>query len=192
MEVKRSKSIRSRRFRAIFVTTISIVAIYLVLVLVFGRPLSIVGSLWGGEKSGNTGSTVGPGPDYDKWDRIRFISLIGLSADEVRDKLGEPGIDNTLAPQQDGGLKFISASTGRDTTSHLDEQTVVGYCVVMELENRLLLSVGTASSKELSPSQLELVRKDPRASLASYENKQRCGPKFNGGIHVDSVLVRPH
>jgi hypothetical protein len=184
-----SKSCRRVKVQRILLgTAVVLVVLYLVLVFVFGRPFSIFGAHEDSEKESHTGATTGD--HYAGWEQFELINLIGTPADEVRNVLGNPGVDNTLASTSDGGLKFASASTGKDSSKNLAKEVVVGYCVSMELADRIFLSVGTADN--VSPGELKTIRGDRHGVLASYMKSKKCGPGFNGGIHVNTVLVRPH
>lgn len=179
----------SPRSRIFVGAIIAIVFVYILLVTVFGRPYGIV--------SFNTSEELKVGSDVvlpsAGWDQLNISDLIGDSLAEAKDKLGRPGIDNTLAPEDQGGLKVVvdKAPSG---TQPADNMTVVGYCATTELADRIFLTLAVSDPGRISAAASKEMSEDPQEVAYRYMKSNRCDGEsigqFTPWIDVKPVADR--
>ncbi|MGB3604679.1 MAG: hypothetical protein WBA38_14135 [Gordonia sp. (in: high G+C Gram-positive bacteria)] len=175
----------TRRVRVIGLTVVALVFVYILLITVFGRLMGIISHSTSEESQ--TGTRIGD--KYEGWELVNLVDLIGRSIDEAKRTLGTPAVDNTLAPENEGGLKVIvdQASAG---TPPVGRMIVVGYCSRMELAGRNFLTLAVADPSDLSSEDRKSLISDRVQVSYRYMAAHKCDAATLGQL-TPWISVRP-
>ncbi|WP_156890446.1 hypothetical protein [Gordonia shandongensis] len=175
----------SRRSRIVGGAVLVLVCVYLMSITVFGRPYGII--------SFDTSAHVEPGRDVVSrtagWDQLYLSDLIGKTLAESKRKLGTPGVDNTLAPEGQGGL-IVRVDAAPDHAEPAPEMIVVGYCVFMELADRHFLTLAVADPATIDSAARRAIVDEPEQVAYRYMAEHRCDSDAIGQF-TPWLVVRP-
>ncbi len=159
----------SPRARIVGGVIVVVALVYLLLISVFGRPLGII--------SFDTTAELVTGAEVVSpragWDQLYLSELIGVSLDEAMRTLGTPGVDNTLAPKDQGGLTVVVDGAPAKTRPAGD-MAVIGYCVTMELADRHFLTLAVADFANLDAAARAAIAEEPQQVAYRYQSAHKC------------------